>query len=116
MSKFIVFCLFTIIAINVHSQKFRIVENSRLAKLVGRINGEKEKYAITIGKTIYISCSEKEFFARPWWMKHELTHILQYEKHGLIGFLQLYLFYSLRYGYADIPFEKTAIAAEFSKD
>ena len=116
MSKLIVLLLFTIITTHVHSQKFRIVENSRLAKFVGRIKGESDKYAITIGKTIYITCSEKEFFARPWWLKHELTHILQYDKHGLMGFLQLYLFYSLRYGYSEIPFEKTAIASEFSKD
>ena len=116
MSKFIFVFLFIIVSTVAHSQKFRIVENSRLAKFVGRIKGETEKYAITIGKTIHISCSEEEFFARTWWVKHELTHVKQFEKHGLLGFLQLYLFYSIRYGYADIPFEKNAIAAEYAKD
>ena len=42
------------------------------------------------------------------WLKHELVHIEQYKKHGLLKFLTLYLWYSMKYGYYNNPFEVEA--------
>jgi len=102
------FMLFTSIAF---SQKFRIVENSRIAKVAAKIKKE-DKYAVTFGKTIFINCTKEEFFAEPWWVRHELVHVEQYKKYGIPRFLTLYLLYSIFHHYADIPFEKEAISAE----
>ena len=116
MPKFIAVFLFIFLVSKSYSQNIRIVQNSRLAKLVGRMSGERGDFAVTIGKTIFVSCKGEEFLARPWWVKHEFEHVRQYEKHGILGFLQLYLFYSMRYGYYEIPFEKNAVEAEFSDE
>ena len=39
--------------------------------------------------------------------RHELRHVAQYERLGL-SFLPLYLWYRVRYGYAEHPLERDA--------
>ena len=97
---------------NAYSQKFRVVENSGIAKLAAKIKKEK-KYAITFGKTIFINCQKEDFFSDPWWVRHEFVHVRQYKKHGLLSYVTKYLFYSIFHKYSRNPFEKEAIAAEF---
>ena len=113
MKKTLILFFCVILATQVYSQKIKIKENSKLAKIAARINKE-DRYAITIGRTIFINCKKEEFFAQTWWVRHELTHVNQYKKHGITRFLAMYLFYSLFRNYSEIPFEKEAIAAEFS--
>lgn len=36
---------------------------------------------------------------------HEEVHMDQYEKHGTVKFIVLYVWYSIRYGYRNNPFE-----------
>lgn len=112
MQKILLVFLFIIFATTARSQTFRVVENSRIAKIAARIKGE-EKYAVTFGKTIFINCKKEDFFAESWWVRHELTHVQQYKEYGILRFLQLYLAYSIFHDYYDIPFEKEAISAEF---
>lgn len=112
MQKILLVFLFTIIAATSRSQSVRVVENSRIAKIAAKINGQ-EKYAITIGKTIFINCKKEDFYSEPWWVKHEMTHVEQYQKHGILPFLSMYLFYSLFNSYDEIPFEKEAQHAEY---
>jgi len=115
MKKLIFIFLLSTLAATGHSQKVRIVENSRLAKMVARINGSSS-YAITFGKTIFISCKKEDFFAKPWWVKHELAHVAQYEKKGFFGFLSSYVYYSLFHRKSENPFEKEAEDAEYSDE
>ena len=115
MKKILLILGFIIIATYAHSQRIKIVENSKLAKLAAKIKKE-DRYAVTIGRTIHINCTEEEFFAESWWVRHELTHVKQYKKHGIVQFLAMYLIYSVFHKYSEIPFEKEAIAAEFSRD
>ena len=111
--KRVFFILFFVFICNyIYSQKIRVVENSKFAKLLAKVKKEK-KYAVTFGKTIYISGSKEQFFADSWWLRHELTHVEQYRRHGVLRFLLLYLVYSVIHKYDEIPFEKEAIAAEF---
>jgi hypothetical protein len=99
-----------------HAQRYRVVDNSLLAKIAGKINGEEEKYAVTIGKTIFVSCTKEDFFAERWWVRHEFTHVEQYKKYGIFGFLKRYLLYSIFHRYRENPFEREAIAAEDLRD
>jgi hypothetical protein len=101
------------IAACTYSQKVRIKENSKIARLAARINGEKT-YAITFGKTIFVSCKKEDFYAKDWWVKHELTHVAQYEKHGILPFLSKYLYHSVFRRNSENPFEKEAEDAERS--
>lgn len=82
-----------------------------IPKIVGKMIGN-DKYAITVGKTIYISCDIDTFLEDTDWVKHEMTHIIQYRKHGTVDFLVKYLRYSLHYSYRNNPFEKEAFSVE----
>jgi hypothetical protein len=112
MRKVFLILFFVILCNYVHAQKIRVKENSKLAKLAARIKKE-DRYAVTFGKTIFISCTKEEFFADSSWLRHELTHVEQYKRHGMLRFLALYLVYSVFHEYSEIPFEKEAIAAAF---
>jgi hypothetical protein len=112
MNKVLLAVFFAVIATASRSQTFRVVPNSRLAKVAGSIHGQTEKYAVTIGKTIFITCTKEDFFAEEWWVRHEFTHVQQYKKYGIFGFLKRYVVYSIFHSYRENPFEKEAIAAE----
>ena len=112
MRKVFLIFFFLILCTCVHSQKIKVVENSKLAKLAAKIKKEK-KYAITVGRTIFISGTKEQFFGDIGWLRHELTHVEQYKKLGVVNFLALYLVYSVFHKYSDIPFEKEALAAQF---
>lgn len=83
----------------------RIKENSFLALLAAK-KLKTDKVAMVIGKTIYLhNTSREDFLNDQRWVKHELAHIEQYKKYGLLKFLVLYLLYSIKYGYYNNPFE-----------
>lgn len=112
MKRILLLSLFIVLATTSRSQSFRVVGNSKLAKIAGRINGEREKYAVTFGKTIFVSCTKEDFLSEHWWVRHEVTHVEQYKKFGIFGFLKRYFAYAIFYRYRENPFEKEAISAE----
>lgn len=86
----------------------RIKENSFFALLAAK-KLRASKVAMVIGKTIHLhNTSMEEFVNDRRWFKHELAHIEQYQKHGVPKFLTLYLWYSIKYGYYNNPFEVEA--------
>jgi hypothetical protein len=86
----------------------RIKEQSFIALLAAK-KMRVDKVAMVLGKTIHLHNTTKEDFLNDQcWYKHELVHIEQYKKHGLIKFLSLYLWYSIKYGYYNNPFEVEA--------
>lgn len=89
------------------SQEVRIVSHSWIAVIAGRIQQE-HSYAVTVGHTIYLNCSEKRFREDTPWYRHEMVHIQQYRKYGTTQFLKRYLFYSITRGYKRNPFEMEA--------
>lgn len=115
MSKVLVVLLLVLIATLSHAQSFKVVEKSKLARFAGRMSGQQDKYAITFGKTIFVSCSKEDFLAEDWWVRHEVTHVQQYKKYGIVGFLERYIVSSIFHSYREIPFEKEAISAEDEK-
>jgi hypothetical protein len=99
-----------------YSQSVRLVPHNPIAKIAGRMHGEQEDYAITIGRTIFLSCSKEEFLSDTPWVRHEFTHIEQYRKYGVLEFAKRYLFFSIFFhSYSRNPFEKEAISAEGPK-
>jgi hypothetical protein len=85
--------------------KYQIKEQSFLALLAAK-KLKAQKVAMVIGKTIHLhNTSTTDFLKDERWLKHELAHIEQYQKHGLIKFLVLYIWYSIKYGYYNNPFE-----------
>jgi hypothetical protein len=87
---------------------FSIKEQSFLAWLAAK-KLRAGKVAMVIGNTIHLyNTSAAEFLKDDRWLKHELAHIEQYKKHGVVKFLALYLWYSIKYGYYNNPFEVEA--------
>jgi Domain of unknown function (DUF4157) len=84
---------------------YYIKEQSFLALLAAK-KLKANQVAMVIGKTIHLhNTSKADFLQDQRWLKHELAHIEQYQKHGIAKFLVLYLWYSIKYGYHNNPFE-----------
>jgi|SRR5690606_30599840 len=92
--------------------KVRIVENSTLARIAAWKMGT-QKVALTLGRTIYLhKTSKAQLLSDSDWLCHELAHVKQFLRYGLIPFLFLYLWESVRRGYYYNRFEVEARAAE----
>ncbi|WP_300600179.1 DUF4157 domain-containing protein [Niabella sp.] len=91
---------------------FRIKENSFLARLAaGKL--KSKNVAMVLGHTIHLyGVSQAAFLADERWVRHELKHIEQYQRYGVLRFLFKYLVQSIKYGYYNCPLEKEARAAE----
>lgn len=69
--------------------------------------------AMVIGRTIHLyGAEEGELIANKAWLNHELVHVAQYRRYGLIPFIFRYIWYSIRFGYYRNPLEIEARAAE----
>jgi hypothetical protein len=98
--------------IAMRKRKVYIKENSWLAKWAARKLGF-DYVAMVFCNTIHLhNTTIDKFFARPSWVRHELKHVEQYERLGLLGFLAKYSFEHLRKGYWNNSFEVEARGAE----
>ena len=93
-------------------RKVYIRENSWLARKAAQKLGF-DYVAMVYGHTIHLhNATTEQFFARPGWVCHELKHVEQYERLGLLPFLIQYGMEHLRKGYYNNAFEVEARAAE----
>ena len=91
---------------------FQIKERSFIARLAAWKLGSN-KVAIVIGKTIHLhNTGRHEFLQNKSWVYHELKHIHQFQQHGFLLFIFLYLWESIRHGYTNNKYEIEARAAE----
>ncbi len=101
MKLIIIFIL--LFSISVSGQRIRVVPHHPIAKIVSVFF--QEEAAITVGNIIFVSCSRKEFIEDKRWVKHEITHVNQYKRYGLIGFWKRYFAMLIIYGYNNHPME-----------
>lgn len=66
----------------------------------------KGEWAVTYCQTTFYSCDKSEVTDR--WRKHEDTHKEQWKREGVFKFAIKYLWYSIKYGYVDNPYEVEA--------
>ncbi len=91
---------------------YKIKENSWLAKIAAT-KLRTSSVAMVLGNTIHLHNTTKEdFLQNEKWLKHELCHIQQFEKHGYAGFIIKYLIESIKKGYYNNKFEVEARKAE----
>lgn len=84
------------------------VYNSKLAKLVGFINGCRGNYAVTTSATCTrYSCDKTVVFGNPQWMAHEDCHKVQIAREGWL-FYPRYLWQLICNGYQDNKYEQEA--------
>ncbi|MEO6820396.1 MAG: DUF4157 domain-containing protein [Ginsengibacter sp.] len=93
-----------------------IKENSWIAKMAAKKLGS-DSVAIVIGKTIHLhNVSKENFLKDDRWVKHEMCHISQFERHGYFTFICRYLYESMRSGYFNNKYEVEARDAEAVED
>jgi hypothetical protein len=96
--------------------RYTITENSLLARIAAW-KLKAESVAIVLGHTIHLhKTTKEEFLKNRRWVKHELCHIRQFEKHGFFPFVLKYIGQSIRHGYSKNPFEIEARLAETEDD
>ncbi|MBD1398136.1 hypothetical protein H9Q13_13255 [Pontibacter sp. JH31] len=87
---------------------YKIVENSPFAR-IARMVLKSRNVAMVLGKTIHLSGVKREAFLKDsGWVAHELCHIRQFQEHGYLRFLWLYLRESMRVGYYNNKYEVEA--------
>lgn len=87
---------------------YYIVENSFFAR-IARMVLKTRAVAMVLGRGIHLSgVSRDEFLKDRKWVRHELVHIEQFRKYGMVKFLWLYLTESLKKGYYNNRFEVEA--------
>jgi hypothetical protein len=83
----------------------KIKENSWLAKLAAK-RLASSSMAMVIGKTIHLHNSSREnFLKNQRWVRHEVAHVKQYAKLGLLRFIFFYLLETFNKGYENNRFE-----------
>ena len=88
--------------------KYKIVENSPFAR-IARLVLKSSNVAMVLGKTIHLSGVKRDHFLKDSaWVAHELCHIRQFQEHGYLRFLWLYLRESMRVGYWNNKYEVEA--------
>ena len=92
--------------------KVYIKENAWVARLAAWKLGVPN-VAIVFGQTIYLhNCTTEAFLANRCWVRHELKHVEQYSRFGLIGFILRYIVESIQNGYYNNKYEIEAREAE----
>lgn len=72
----------------------------------------KKQWAITIGQTTYYSESEEYVNNDPKWQRHEDKHKEQWRRNGYFKFALKYLWYQIKFGYQNNPYEVEARSTE----
>ena len=92
--------------------ELRIKENSWIAKLAAK-KLKSKNVAIVIGSTIHLyNVTKQQFLQNEKWVKHEVCHLKQFQKHGYFSFILKYLWESIRHGYHQNKYEEEARRAE----
>lgn len=90
----------------------RLREGSFLARIAAWKMGTSS-VAMVLGRTIHLwGVTRAEFLADTAWVRHELMHVEQYRRYGVIGFLLRYVWESIRRGYRNNYLEVEARAVE----
>ncbi|MBC8033494.1 MAG: DUF4157 domain-containing protein [Chitinophagaceae bacterium] len=91
---------------------YKIKENSKIAAIAALLM-KASQMAMVVGKTIYLhNTSREEFLGDTRWLRHEMVHLRQFEKYGLLRFLLLYTWESIRKGYYNNKYEIEARKGE----
>ena len=89
-----------------------IRENSLLARIAAR-KLRVSSVALTLGNTIHLfNATSEQFQNDNRWVNHELTHVMQFRRHGFLRFIWMYLAESARRGYYNNKFEVEARLSE----
>jgi hypothetical protein len=88
--------------------KVKIKENSWLARIAAK-KLDSPSMAMVVGKTIHLhNSSREEFLKNKRWVRHEVAHVKQYAKLGLLRFIFFYLLETFNKGYEYNSFEVDA--------
>lgn len=85
-----------------------MIVTNKIAEVIVRLAG------LIVPGTLGVTIWPFIFIWPPKWecnknlVRHEKKHLEQYVRYGIVGFLPVYIYYSIRFGYWNNPFEKEA--------
>ena len=89
-----------------------IKENSWLAAIAAKKLGSR-RLAMVVGNRIFLHrVSREKFLSDPYWVCHEIEHVMQFARHGFAWFIVLYTIESIPRGYYQNKFEAQARSRE----
>lgn len=97
-----------------HHIKMKVIikERSLVAWVASKVLAEKQ-VAIVVGNKIHLwNTSKTLFLNNRSWVLHELAHVHQYRRHGVLNFIFLYITESVKSGYYNNRFEVEARQSE----
>jgi len=95
--------------------KVKIKEQSLFARIAAR-QLKCKTVAAVLGNTIHLwNVSRSDFLQRTSWVVHEVEHVRQFQRYGLLRFSALYLLEYTRRGYHNNRFEVEARVAEMGE-
>lgn len=90
----------------------RVKEKTWIAWIAAKVLNVNN-VAIVFNRTIFLhNASYNDFAGKQSWVLHELKHVEQYQRYGLLHFILLYVYESITRGYKQNQFEEEARAAE----
>lgn len=96
----------------IKTEEVHIKESSLLARMAA-YKLKTKQCAIVVNRTIYLhNTTREEFTANRKWLLHELKHVEQYQRYGVVRFILLYLYETIKKGYRNNKFEVEAREAE----
>ena len=89
-----------------------VKENSWIARFAA-YKLHSKSCAIVFNRTIHLyNVTKTHLLQDQSYLRHEVAHVKQWQLHGLFAFTFWYIWYSIRHGYYNNPFEKEARLAE----
>ena len=88
--------------------ELHIKEQSWIAKLAAK-KLKSKKVAMVMGSTIHLyDVTKEQFLQNEKWVKHEVCHLKQFQKHGHFKFILMYLWENMKHGYYKNKYEESA--------
>ena len=99
-----------------YRKRLVLKRNSHLAKMAA-LKMKTNGVALVLGRTIHVyGVNPVSLLRDREWLAHELVHVKQYEKHGVIRFLCMYIWEWMKHGYWDNRYEREARQVENQPD
>ena len=89
-----------------------MIVNNWIAKIIVKIAAKITPCTIGVAPWPFIFIYPKDYVTDLSLIAHERVHLKQWKQYWIVGFLPVYVYYHIRYGYKNNPLEIEARAAE----
>ena len=89
-----------------------MIVSNWIAKIIVNLAGRMTPGTLGVTLWPFIFIYPEKWAKNKRLVKHEKKHLEQYKRYWIIGFLPIYIYYHVKYGFLDNPLEIEARASE----